>query len=79
MINNVFVEQTRRFHVVNNRGTGVARQHVTREEHHLAIRKNHFTGLGDDPQTITITVEREAQFDVGRFDNMYQFFKIFQL
>ena len=79
MIDDVFVEQARGFHVVNDRCAGIARQHVTGEKHHLPIRKNHLTGLRDDTQAVTVTIKREADFHVGRFDDVNQLLKIFQL
>jgi hypothetical protein len=51
--------------VEHDGAAGHARQHVLREQHHLAVGEDVLAVLGDDAQAVAVAVKGQAQLGVG--------------
>src|SRR5688500_7535626 len=65
-------EITRTFHIKDHTPTRISRQHISREQHQLAVGINNVPRLGNHPYTITIPIERKPDFRVARFKGVDQ-------
>src|SRR5581483_10504313 len=65
---NRLLELARALHVVNDGAAGVARQHVAREQDHLAIGPDDVAVRRDHAETIAVAVESEPDVVTAAFD-----------
>ncbi len=52
-------------HVMDDLGTGVARQHVAREQHQLPVGPDDVAALRDDAEAVAVAVEGQADFGIA--------------